>query len=230
MSLLKSVVSNIEKEKILEEKKNRQLRTNPNSIRFDVKFPVVQKDHSNEELQKRLAHACRDIGDVQRSSTNVQGSMTGWYMHEANPDFMEVCRLAIDVAYENSPRQGVPLMPYDCWGAIYSKGNYTKTHEHWPMIWSWVYNVECCEHCSPLIFDDSSVIHSVIHSIQPKSGNMIMFPGWVRHSVPKQTCDHDRIIISGNLGINPWQAITGMESRGATGMSEEFKNMAQWLY
>jgi hypothetical protein len=43
MSLLKSVVSNIEKEKMLEEKKNRQLRTNPFSIPFDVKFPVVQK-------------------------------------------------------------------------------------------------------------------------------------------------------------------------------------------
>ena len=226
MSLLKSVVSNIEKEKLLEEKKNRQLRTNPNSIQFNVKFPVVQKDCSNKDLQKRIAQACRDIGDVQKSTTNVQGSMTGWYMHEANPDFMEVCRTAAEIAYENSPRQGVPLMPYDCWGAIYSKGDYTKTHEHWPMIWSWVYNVECCEHCSPLIFDDSDGIHS----IQPKSGNMIMFPGWVRHSVPKQECDHDRIIISGNLGINPWQAITGMESRGAAGMSEEFKNMAQWLY
>ena len=68
MSLLKSVVSNIEKEKLLEEKKNRQLRTNPFSISFDVKFPVIQKDCSNKELQKRLAQACRDIGDVQPST------------------------------------------------------------------------------------------------------------------------------------------------------------------
>ena len=64
MSSLKSIASNIEKEKMLEEKKNRQLRTNPFSIPFDVKFPVVQKDCSNEELQKRLAQTCRDIGDV----------------------------------------------------------------------------------------------------------------------------------------------------------------------
>jgi hypothetical protein len=224
MSSLKSIASNIEKEKMLEEKKNRQLRTNPFSTPFDVKFPVVQKDCSNEELQKRLAETCRDIGDVQKSTTNVKGSMTDWYMQESNPDFMEVCRIVIDIAYENSPRQGVPLMPYDCWGAIYSKGDYTKTHEHWPMIWSWVYNVECCEQCSPLIFDDSS------HSIQPKSGNMILFPGWIRHSVPKQECDHDRIVLAGNLGMNPWQSITGMEFRGATRMSEEFKNIAQWLY
>ena len=55
MSSLKSIVSNIEKENILEEKKRRQLRTNPQSVSFRVKYPVVQKDCSNEELQKRLA-------------------------------------------------------------------------------------------------------------------------------------------------------------------------------
>ena len=224
MSSLKSIVSNIEKEKALEEKKLRQLRTNIHSQSFRVKYPVVQKDCSNEELQKRLAQTCRDIGDVQRSSTNVQASMTGWYMHETNPDFMEVCRMAIELAYDNSPRQGVPLMPYDCWGAIYSKGNYTKTHEHWPQIWSWVYNVECCINCAPLIFNDSS------HSTLTKSGSMILFPGWIRHSVPEHQCDHDRIILAGNLGMNPWQLILGMEKRNASGISEEFKNMAEWLY
>ena len=223
MSSLKSIVSNIEKENKLEEKKFRQLRTNPSSVAFNVKFPVVQKDCSNEGLQKRLAQTCRDIGDVQKHTTNVQGSMTGWYMHESNRDFMEVCRMAMDIAYENSPRQGVPFMPYDCWGAIYTKGNYTKVHEHWPMVWSWVYSVESCEKCSPLVFDDAP------HSLQHKSGHMVMFPGWVRHSVPKQECDHERIILAGNLGINPWQAITGMEARGVTGISEDFKNMAQWL-
>jgi len=30
--------------------------------------------------------------------------------------------------------------------------------------------------------------------------------------------------------MNPWQSITGMEFRGATGVSEEFKNIAQWFY
>ena len=224
MSSLKSLVSNIEKENALEEKKTRQLRTNPSSVDFNVRFPVAEKDCSNEELQKRLAETCRNIGDIQKLSTNVQASMTGWYMHETDSDFMEVCRMAMDFAYENSPRQGIPFMPYDCWGAIYTKGNYTKTHEHWPQIWSWVYNVECCENCAPLMFNDSS------HSVSPKSGNLVLFPGWIRHSVPEQQCDHERVILAGNLGMNPWQLILGMEKRNASGISEEFKNMAEWLY
>ena len=74
------------------------------------------------------------------------------------------------------------------------------------------------------MFDDSS------HSISPKSGNMFLFPGWIRHSVPEQQCDHERIILAGNLGMNPWQLVIGMEKRNALGISEEFKNMAEWLY
>jgi hypothetical protein len=57
MSSLKSIVTNIKKENKLEEKKLTQLRTNPSSVQFDVKFPVVQKDLSDEVLQKRLAQA-----------------------------------------------------------------------------------------------------------------------------------------------------------------------------
>ena len=87
MSLLKSLVSNIEKENVLEEKKTRQLRTNPSSVDFNVRFPVAQKDCSNEELQKRLAQTCRNIGDIQKLSTNVQASMTGWYWYPEEPSF-----------------------------------------------------------------------------------------------------------------------------------------------
>ena len=225
MSSLKSLVSNIEKENILEKKKLRQLRTNPFSIPFDMKFPVIQKDCSAAQLQKRLADTCRDIGDVQQNQTNVQASMTDWYMHETDTDFMQVCEIAIQLAYENSPSMAiVSLMPYDCWGAIYTKGNYTKSHEHWPQIWSWVYNVECCENCAPLIFEDAS------YQIAPIKGNMVLFPGWIRHQVSEQQCDHERIILAGNLGMNPWQLITGMKKRNSDAISQQFKNMAEWLY
>ena len=190
-----------------------------------MKFPVIQKDCSDAQLQKRLADTCRDIGDVQQNQTNVQASMTEWYMHETDTDFMQVCEIAIQLAYENSPSMAiVSLMPYDCWGAIYTKGNYTKSHEHWPQIWSWVYNVECCEKCAPLIFEDAS------HQIAPIKGNMILFPGWIRHKVSKQQCDHERIILAGNLGMNPWQLITGMKKRNSDAISQQFKNMAEWLY
>ena len=33
----------------------------------------------------------------------------------------------------------------------------------------------------------------------PKTGQMILFPAWLNHSVPKHTCDHERIKIAGNI-------------------------------
>ena len=135
--------------------------------------------------------------------------MTGWFMHETNEDFTRVTKLGISLAQKHSP-SNVDLIPYDCWGAIYKKGEYTKPHEHWPQIWSWVYNVECCEKCSPLIFPDHDIEE---YSLIPKKGNLTLFPGWIKHYVPEQKCDHDRIIIAGNLGVNPWKLISGIEKR-----------------
>ena len=225
MALLKYLAKSIDVENEVEEKKSRQLRTNPNSKPFSMKFPIVVENCYDGFLIDKLARACREIGDVQNKTSNVKASMTSWFMHETNDDFMTVANLAMKLARKNSPSI-VNLMPYDCWGAIYKKGEYTKSHDHWPQIWSWVYNVECCEDCAPLVFPDYvSYIsgENQEYSLKPKPGHLILFPGWVKHYVPEQQCDHERIILAGNLGVNPWELIDGMEKRGANHISESFK-------
>lgn len=180
------------------ERQGRPLSTNPSSLCFKMKLPVVQRNTGDVILQKRLAEACRSIGDAQNKTTNVQASMTPWFMHDTIPDFMEVCDRAIQLARDNSPAV-VSLTPYDCWGVVYAKGEHTQPHDHWPQTWSWVYNVECCDNCAPLVFDDAS---PETRCIAPTRGNMILFPGWLKHSVPAQPCDHERIVLAGNLSAN----------------------------
>ena len=34
---------------------------------------------------------------------------------------------------------------------------------------------------------------------KPQESQMIIFPGWLHHEVPTHTCDHERIMIAGNL-------------------------------
>ena len=218
MTLLKSLAKSIYDEHTMEEKKRRQLKTNPFSKPFDMNFPVIEKDCSDRELQRRIIDECHSIGDVQENKTNVQANMTGWFMHETNNDFMSLCDTAIKVADNISPSK-VFLMPYDCWGAVYHKNDFSKSHDHWPSIWSWVYNVECCAECAPLQFDDANI------SVRPKNGNMVMFPGWVKHSVPKHQCDHERIIVAGNLGLNPWWMVNRLDI-GREEVSEKYKNIA----
>ena len=226
MSLLKTISSNIIREKEITKKKERQFENNPWSKLFEAPYPVIQQEFHDEKLRKRLAETCRSIGDVQKRQTNARASMTDWWMHETDSDFKKVCDLAIGLAMTNSPTEG-PLVPYDCWGVVYNKGDYTISHDHWPQIWSWVYNVECCIDCSPLVIDDCFEGHLNADEILPHEGNMIMFPGWVKHSVPEQECDHERIVIAGNIGANPYHLIKCMEIRGAKNTMNDYKTIAE---
>ena len=171
---------------------------------FTQEFPVYEFIHMDKKLQKRIIDECHRIGDVQNHKINLKASMTHWEMHETNDDFMSLCHIAIKKCIEISPKpidttnKCHSFAPLETWGAIYTKGQNAHTHTHWPAIWSWVYNVECCNDCAPLEFNDANI------SIKPKIGNFILFPGWVKHSVPKQQCNHERIIVSGNVCISPF--------------------------
>ena len=55
-----------------------------------------------------------------------------------------------------------------------------------------------CENCAPLVFSNAQEPLSVI----PKTSQMIVFPAWLQHEVPTHACEHDRIMISGNLNAS----------------------------
>ena len=90
----------------------------------------------------------------------------------------------------------IPYGITESWGLIYNKGNFTSTHSHWPSTWGFVYTVQASDKCSPLIFDQSNLMDEPM-DITPKTGQMILFPAWLNHSVPKQQCEHERIKVAG---------------------------------
>jgi len=55
--------------------------------------------------------------------------------------------------------------------------------------------VKACEKCVPLYFPTLDGDHEVPH----KTGQIILWPAWISHEVYKQECDHDRIVVSGNI-------------------------------
>ena len=81
------------------------------------------------------------------------------------------------------------------WGIGYSKGDEVYRHYHHQWKMSFVYFVQCCEKCSPLVFPIRN------QKFKPVTDNLLMFPNWKtsEHYVPKQQCDHDRVVISGNV-------------------------------
>ena len=170
---------------------------------FTDKYPVKVKQiegMNNEQLERDI----RDAGDHLGGRTAAKCLMTRWAMHMVCKEFVDVAEKAKEIAYAcplatktdtNGKTLIVPLYLNDTWGLIYTKGQSAKVHNHWPSLWSYTYCIFACENCSPLVFPNANEPLSVT----PKTSQIIVFPSWLHHEVPEHPCDHDRIMLSGNL-------------------------------
>jgi hypothetical protein len=156
--------------------------------------------HEAETINPILAEKIRAQGDHQYRKTNVQADMTKWTMFE-DLDFKKIINFAIEVVESglDMPNQG-KYYATDCWGALYRKGDSCNPHAHHPALWSFTYYVDATPDDAPLVFPTSG------NAIFPNSGLMVVFPGWVTHSVPEQKNDQERIVVAGNLTIERLQA------------------------
>jgi len=73
-------------------------------------------------------------------------------------------------------------------------------HHHFPSLWSYVYCVKASSECSPLVFPTVED-----YSVKPEEGQIIVFPGYLYHEVPEQTCDYERIMVAGNIMWDDWK-------------------------
>ena len=168
-----------------------------------MQLPIIEANYSTEaELHnENISIILNEMDDAQSKTTNVKAKMSEWYMHHHYTEFQWVCDKAINLAERNSPHQ-VDYKVYDCWGAIYRKGDWTKKHDHWPNVWSFVYYVDCSDDCAPLLFNDGYDDWGFNLEVRPIIGKMVLFPSVLVHSVPEQTCDFERIMVAGNICLS----------------------------
>ena len=100
---------------------------------------------------------------------------------------------------ENGEPDDIPMYIKETWGLIYGKGHKCDIHTHWPSLWSYTYCVNACSDCAPLVFSNAESDKEKY--IVPQTGQMVIFPSWLNHEVPEHECDHDRVMISGNLDV-----------------------------
>ena len=165
---------------------------------FKMKLPVVQTQVVNllpDEIDK-IAAVIRHIGDVQKRKTNVKASMTDWYLHTQDSLVGTLCDEAIEIATAIHPKSFNPPEFYTrkCWGAVYNKGDFTKPHNHTPNVYSWCFYAHVPKGSAPLEFPDADL------TIHPEEGDIILFSGLARHSVPPCEVDN-RIVVAGNIGV-----------------------------
>ena len=146
--------------------------------RFYVKPPVNTTEFLNE------------LDWYRRSEAPVQAYLTDWNL-SGNEFFQDF----IGQLYVLYPKYQVE----DLWVAAYKQGDYAETHDHSGFDWSFVWYLDTCCDCPPLIFPNVKRPWLPPRVVAPKVGNLHIFPGKYHHYVPPHTCEHERIVVSGNL-------------------------------
>ena len=169
---------------------------------FNIPLPVHLekiKDKVGNKIHEDIVSTIIKLGDQMNMETNVKANMTNWFMHRENKSFDKLMQIVWDIINVTLNSESLPLkiVPAEVWGASYTEGQYTEMHAHYPKIWSWVYYVKVPEGSSPLVFDEANM------RIEPKEGDLVIFPGWVMHSVPKCKCKEPRMVVSGNFDVVP---------------------------
>jgi len=178
---------------------------------FTQQNPVKVKVLNHPSMQELNQHLERDIkhaGDRLQQHTAAKCYMTQWDMGDhyetfnilgnAIIGFAESMPMGVSTNQDGSPGQ-YSLRIEDYWSLIYTKGQITKKHNHWPHVWSFTYCVKGCQDCAPLVFPDANGLE-----IKPQEGQLAVWPAWLYHEVPEQKCDHERIMAVGNIDVD-WE-------------------------
>ena len=135
-----------------------------------------------------------NMGDEQNYSTNVKADVTFWDTHCRSNVFQPLIN-QLNVLY---PTHQVE----ELWGCTYRQGNFAKAHNHNGFDRAFVWFVDSCSHCSPIVFPNWE--HPWLPPLayhKPLQGNLHVFRGQDVHYVPPHTCPHDRVVVSGNLAL-----------------------------
>jgi len=92
------------------------------------------------------------------------------------------------------------------WGNIMSQGSHHSFHIHPLSVISGTFYVSVPKGSSVIQFEDprhnmmmaSPPRAGVFYSLAPKAGDIVLFESWMRHQVPTQTVNEDRISVSFN--------------------------------
>ena len=173
------------------------------NVKFELPVKYINLSEEFGDINPKIEYYIRKTGDMMNHVSNVKASMTDWDSHEKNSHINAIAKKALFLC-QDGMKAKYPLEIGDCWGALYTKGEHTVEHHHWPFTWSFTYYVKVSDNTAPLVF------HNILNPekefvnmpIQPKKGDMFIFPSTLRHSVPEQESDEERIMVAGNIWYN----------------------------
>jgi len=168
----------------------------PNYL-FKEKMEVCVEYHPHHKsLNKKILEEAkefyfeRELYNGDGGATNVKAVQTRSGIISPTTELLRqwVLRLVIENLFPRIKN----LYVHDLWMAVYDKGDYTTPHTHRPSMFAFVYFVKAPPGSAPLVF------HTSGKRVKAEEGKIIIFPGYLVHSVPKNKCK-GRIVLSGNV-------------------------------
>ena len=160
-------------------------------MKVNQKYPVYRMVYPYAKKSNPILHEII----LNNAHTLDKGAlMTSWKSYDIK-EFNLICTWIRNFLLSSSlttRHDDLILSDYDLWGQLYNKGSYQEAHDHLPAHWSFVYYVNTPRGSSPLVFEESKKRY------YPKTGEAIVFPGWIRHFVPPNKCE-GRSIVDGNF-------------------------------
>ncbi len=195
-----------------------------------VVFDLPQMETINAELVQRLLEEEQRSPGVRRS--NFGGWHSDWNLDQrpaecfrivAQSIVEHVSRAAIELVPELAERSDHGLRLLQTWAMIMRSGHYAIPHDHGRTTWSVVYYADSGdgdEASGELAFSDPrvgarplpGVLGADLFTFQPRTGALVIFPGWLRHQVLTYRGDRPRISIAANLSMELGEAELGLKT------------------
>ena len=176
---------------------------NTHSMEMIVSTTILEFDLSviidNNELLSIIDQHKKDFPISMKdydTRTNVNAWHSDWKTHlitDKFDPFIDKIKYCLKNYYSD-------LFLSDFWFNIYEDSGSAKRHMHGFFQISGVYFVECDDTSSLLVIDNNSKNRETI-TIQPKPGKLVIFPGYVYHSVSKNKNSKKRTSIAFNFCI-----------------------------
>ncbi|MBF0266249.1 MAG: hypothetical protein HQL46_13375 [Gammaproteobacteria bacterium] len=182
-----------------------------NKLNVETTLPIFWMDLlpiSDQLLLARQAINELRISHPEPIQSNVKSVYASpWNSHRLNNKLVPICHSVTEYTRQ-AVRQHLnndllklnwDLSVTDCWGAIYEENDHTIPHRHFPCDFAAVVYLEAEEGCAPIVFDNKLVVH-------PKPNMLIVFPGILIHSVPKNTGKRRVVLV---MNMNKFPVIVG---------------------
>jgi len=177
-------------------------------VKFSQTVAPVSVFYFDLSLEVDNKKITEDILDYKKSNPHSRtSSIEAWHSsfktHLLTDKFNKLLSIIENKVSKCINHPNLSAKVFESWAITYKKGDSTDLHNHGISAMSSVYYAKVVKNSTPLLFKDGP-------SITPTENCLIIFPGYVYHSVPEIQED-ERIVFTANFTMVPDSYINKMQ-------------------